>query len=343
MKSTASVIGLDIAKNVFVAVGRDDRGKVVWKKTLARDEVLAFFANLPPTAVGIEACSGSHYWARQLQASGHDVKLIAAQHTRAYVTGNKNDANDASAIAEARSRAATKYVAINTEAQQDLQMLHRARQALMDERKAMICRIRAFAHEYGKVFPKGVAKFRTGLIPWMADDNNGLSAMALDTLRDLVAQLDDKETRLQTYDRRIAEIAHSDEQAKRLLKVPGIGPLTATAIQATTVGAGDFSSGRDFSANLGLVPREHSSGGKQRLFGITKRGDHYLRTLLIHGARSALLRADGKNDRILRWALKLAERRGHNVAATALANKLARIAWALLAHGRSYAPQGLAA
>jgi transposase len=259
------------------------------------------------------------------------------------VTGNKNDANDAAAIAEARSRAATKYVAVNTEAQQDLQMLHRARQALMDERKAMICRIRAFAHEYGKVFPKGVAKFRDGLKPWLSDDGNGLSAMALETFRDLVAQLDDKETRLQTYDRRIAGIARADEAAKRLLEVPGIGPLTATAIRATVSCAGGFRSGRDFSANLGLVPREHSSGGKQRLFGITKRGDHYLRTLLIHGARSALLRADGKPDRILVWALKLAERRGHNVAATALANKLARIAWALLAHGRSYSPQGMAA
>ena len=343
MNTAAKIIGLDIAKNVFVVVGQNEYGKTVWKKTLMRDQVLTFFANLPPTPVGIEACSGSHYWARQLLAMGHDVKLIAAQHTRAYVTGNKNDVNDAAAIAEARSRAATKYVAINTEVQQDLQMLHRARQALMDERKAMICRIRAFAHEYGKVFPQGVAKFRSGLKPWMADDGNGLSAMARDTLRDLVAQLDDKEMRLQTYDRRIVEIARSDEPAKRLLEVPGIGPLTATAIQATTVGAGDFSSGRDFSANLGLVPRAHSSGGKQRLFGITKRGNHYLRTLLIHGARSALLRAEGKDDRLLCWALKLAERRGHNVAATALANKLARIAWALLAHGRRYLPRGTAA
>jgi transposase len=343
MNTTASVIGLDIAKNIFVAVGRDGHGKVVWKKTLHRDGVLAFFANLSPTPVGIESCSGSHYWARELQALGHEVRLIDAQHTRAYVTGNKNDANDAAAIAVARSRASTKYVAVNTEAQQDLQMLHRARQALMDGRKAMICRLRAFAHEYGKVFPKGVAKFRAGLNPWLADDNNGLSAMALETLRDWVAQLGDKETRLQAYDRRIAAIAKADEGSKRLLEVPGIGPLTATAIRATISGAGDFKTGRDFSANLGLVPREHSSGGKQRLYGITRRGDHYLRTLLIHGARSALLRAGRKkDDRLLRWALGLSERRGHNVAAVALANKLARIAWALLAYGRHYVPQGMA-
>ncbi len=338
MKSTASVIGLDIAKNVFVAVGRDLHGKVVWKKTLARDEVLAFFANLPATAVGIEACSGSHYWARQLNALGHEAKLIAAQHTRAYVSGNKNDANDAAAIAEARSRAATKYVAINSQAQQDLQMLHRARQALVEEKRAMVCRIRAFAHEYGQIFPLGVAKFRAGLTQCLAADDNGLSGMALETLRELLAQLDDKETRLQAYDRRLAEAARANEPAKRLMEVPGIGILTATALIASIADATEFNSGRDLSANLGLVPREHSSGGKQRLFCITKRGDRYLRTLLIHGARSALRWADGKADRILRWALKVAERRGANVAAVALANKLARIAWAMLAHGRDYQP-----
>jgi len=338
MNTTASVIGLDIAKSVFVAVGRDARGKVVLKKTLARDEVRAFFDNLPPTPVGIEACAGSHFWARELGGMGHEVKLIAAQHTRAYVTGNKNDANDAAAIAEARSREATKYVSVNTEAQQDLQMLHRARQALVEEKRAMVCRIRAFAHEYGKVFPLGVAKFRAGLSPWLADEGNGLSAMAMETFRDLVAQLDDKEQRLQTYDRRLAKAARTDEKAKRLLAVPGIGQVTATALVATVADPRDFKQGRDLSANLGLVPREHSSGGKKRLFGITKRGDRYLRTLLIHGARSALRCANGKEDRILVWALRLAERRGFNVAATALANKLARIAWAMLAYGREYQP-----
>jgi transposase len=222
-------------------------------------------------------------------------------------------------------------------------MMHRARQALVEEKRAMVCRIRAFAHEYGQIFPLGIPKFRARLTLWLTDEGNGLSAMALETLRELVAQLDDKETRLQDYDRRLAEVARTHEKAKRLLKVPGIGIITATALVASVADGADFKRGRDLSANLGLVPREHSSGGKQRLYSITKRGDRYLRTLLIHGARSALRWADGKDDRLLRWAQTLAERRGTNVAAVALGNKLARIAWALLVHGRDYQPNYVAA
>lgn len=337
MNRTAKVVGLDIAKNVFVGVGQDERGKIVLKRKLSRAQVLEMFANIAPCAVGIEACAGSHYWARTIQGYGHDVKLIAAQHTRAFVTGNKNDTNDAAAIAEARSRAATKYVPINTEAQQDLQMLHRARQALMVERTAMICRIRAFAGEYGQVFPLGVAKFRSGLRAWLADDGNGLSGSALETFRDLIEQLDDKEKRIDAYDQRLTHAA-KDERALALMEIPGVGKITATAILAAVADANHFDSGRDFAANLGVVPREHSSGGKQRLYGITKRGDTYLRTLLIHGARSALRSAGDKPDKLLCWARKLAERRGRNVAAVALANKMARVIWALLAHGRSYVP-----
>ena len=338
MNATAKVIGLDIAKNVFVAVGHDAQGKVVLKRTLSRDAVLSTFANMPAATIGIEACAGSHYWARELNALGHDAKLIAAQHTRAYVTGNKNDTNDAAAIAESRSRASTKYVPINTEAQQDLQMLHRARQALMQERIAMICRIRAFAGEYGQVFAVGVAKFQSGFDAWLADEKNGLSGSAIATFTELKAQLDDKDARIDVYDKRLAQAAREDTRAIRLMEVPGIGKLTATAVLATVANAHHFDNGRDFAANLGLVPREHSSGGKQRLFGITKRGDTYLRTLLIHGARSALRCAGDKPDKLLRWAQKLAERRGVNVAAVALANKMARVIWALLAHGRAYVP-----
>jgi transposase len=328
---------LDIAKAVFVAVGQERNGKRVWQRNLKRNEVLRTFRELPPMEVGIEACAGSHYWARELIALGHDVKLIAAQHTRAFVTGNKNDTNDAAAIAEARSRSSTKYVPINTPEQQDLQMLHRARSALMAERIAMINRIRAFAYEYGQVFGLGVASFRNGLMAWLADPKNGLSGSALATFRELKEQLDDKDQRILAYERRLNQAAKA-ETAQRLMAVPGVGPLTATAVMASVADARHFRSGRDFAANLGLVPREHSSGGKQRLYGITRRGDSYLRTLLIHGARSALRCAGNKSDRQLRWASSLAVRRNANVAAVALANKTARVIWAILAHGRTYVP-----
>jgi transposase len=337
MNANANVIGLDIAKEVFLATGRDLRGKEVWRRKLKRREVLPTFRLLPPTAIGIEACAGAHYWARELIALGHDVKLIAAQHTRAFVTGNKNDTNDAAAIAEARARSSTKYVPINTPAQQDLQMLHRARSALMSERIAMINRIRAFAGEYGRVFGQGVARFRDGLMAWLADPENGLSGCALTTFRELKEQLDDKEMRILAYERRLKQAAKV-EVAQKLMEVPGVGSLTATAVMASVVDAHHFRSGRDFAANLGLVPREHSSGGKQRLYGITRRGDSYLRTLLIHGARSALRCAGNKPDRQLRWASSLAVRRNFNVAAVALANKMARVIWAILAHGDSYVP-----
>ena len=337
MNVNAKVAGLDIAKQVFVVVAQDRNGKREWQRKMKRCEVLRTFRELAPMAVGIEACAGSHYWARELSALGHDVKLIAAQHTRAFVSGNKNDTNDAAAIAEARSRSSTKYVPINTPAQQDLQMLHRARSALMSERIGMINRIRAFACEYGQVFAQGVAKFRAGFMAWLADPENGLSGSALETFRELKEQLDDKEQRILAYERRLNQAART-ETAQRLMEVPGVGPLTATAVMASVADPRHFRSGRDFAANLGLVPREHSSGGKQRLYGITRRGDSHLRTLLIHGARSALRRAGNKTDRQLRWASSLAVRRNFNVAAVALANKMARVIWAILAHGRTYVP-----
>lgn len=336
MNTNAAVIGLDIAKNVFMAVGMDVRGKVVLKKKLSRHEVLPFFTNVPKSAIGIEACAGAHYWARELNKLGHDARLIAAQHVKGFVTGNKNDTRDAAAIAEIRARASTKYVAINTEANQDLQMLHRARQALMSERRALLCRLRAFAHEYGRVFPTGVARFRKDIRAWLDGSAHGLSGMAQAILRELLSEFDDKEARLADYDQRLDQAARESSQAKRLMAVPGIGKLAATAILASVADPHHFGSGRDMSANLGLVPHQHSSGEKERLLGISKRGDAYLRTLLIHGARSALRAAGEKPDRCLRWASALAKRKGMNVAAVALANKMARIAWALLAHDRDY-------
>ena len=338
MNRTAKIVGLDIAKSVFAAAGVDAHGKIVFKRMLSRGDVLKVFANVPVTSIAIEACAGSHYWARELQKQGHEVRLIAAQHTRAYVAGNKNDMNDAVAIAEARSRAKTDYVPVNSEAQQDLQMLHRIRQALIVDRTAVINRIRAFAAEYGQVFPEGVARFRAQFRDWLADENCGLSGSAIDTFRELHEQLIDRETRIDAYDKRLTQAVKDDARATQLMEVPGVGKITATAILASVADARHYDSGRDFAANLGIVPKERSSGGKQRLYGISKRGDTYLRTLLIHGARSALRCAGDKPDKLLCWAKKLAERRGYNIAAVALANKMARVIWALLAHGRVYVP-----
>jgi transposase len=338
MNRNAKIVGLDIAKNVFAVGGIDEHGRAVFKRIISRGEVLKTFANITPTSIAIEACAGSHYWARELQKLGHEVRLIAAQHTRRYVSGNKNDMNDAMAIAEARSRAKTKYVPINTEAQQDLQMLHRTRQALMVDRTATINRMRAFAAEYGQVFAEGVAKLRVQFRDWLADERNGLSGSAIATFRELQEQLADREVRIDTYDKRLTQAVKDVARAAQLMEVPGVGKITATAILAAVADPRHYDGGRDFAANLGVVPREHSSGGKQRLYGINKRGNAYLRTLLIHGARSALRCAGDKPDKMLRWAQKLAERRGYNVAAVALANKMARVIWALLAHGRAYVP-----
>ena len=338
MNRIVKIVGLDIAKSVFAIVGIDVHGKVAFKQMLRREQVLERFANMPVTSVAIEACAGSHYWARELRKLGHEVRLIAAQHTRRYVSGNKNDLNDAQAIAEARSREQTKYVPVNTEAQQELQMLHRTREALMQERTATINRMRAFAAEYGQVFPVGVAKFRAQFDEWIKEGNNGLSGSVVETLLELRAQLNEKEARINRYDERLTQAVKDDPRAGRLMEVPGVGKITATAILAALGDPRHYANGRDFAANLGLVPHEHSSGGRQRLYGITKRGDTYLRTLLIHGARSALRCAGDKPDKMLCWASKLAQRSQYNLAAVALANKMARTVWAILAHERSYVP-----
>lgn len=339
MKHSATVIGLDIAKHVFYAVGVDERGHEVLKRKMARNQVLEFFANLPAAKIGIEACAGAHYWARQLNALGHEIRLIAGQHVSRRVVGNKNDYRDAKVICELRGRPQTLYVPINTEVQQDVQMLHRVRQRLVENRTASLLQIRGLLGEYGMIFPQGPTALRKGLIAVLGGEHLGLSSGALETFCHLQTQLIALDTQVDECDERIRRLAREDEQVARLMQIPGIGPLTATALLAALGQARHFAAGRNFAANLGLTPHEHSSGGKQRLFGISKRGDRYLRTLLIHGARSALRCAEGKPDRTLRWALTLKAAKGFNVAAVALANKLARVAWALLAHGRRYEAQ----
>lgn len=339
MKYNAAVIGLDIAKNVFYAVGKDERGNEVLKRKMSRDQVLEFFANLPAAKVGIEACATAHYWARAINKLGHEIKLIAGQRVSRRVLGNKNDYRDAKAICDLRAEPETLYVPINTEAQQDVQMLHRVRQRLVENRTALMLQTRSLLGEYGLSFPCGATALRKGLKAVLGGEHHGLSSGALEIFAEMQSQLTLQDEWIDAYDIRIQRLSRQDEQVVRLMEMPGFGPLNSTAFIAALGDPHHFPSGRHFSANTGLTPHEHSSGGKQRLFGISKRGDCYLRTLLIHGARSALRCAEGKDDRLLQWALKLKETKGFNVAAVALANKLARVAWALLAHGRRYRAQ----
>lgn len=330
MKYSATTIGLDIAKHSFYAVGVDKGRHEVLKRKLTRAQVVTFFRAHPPASIGIEACAGAHYWARTLNALGDDVRLIAAQHVSRRVVGNKNDYRDAQVIAELRGNPEMPFVPINTEPQQAIQMLHRVRERLVTHRTALVLQIRGLLGEYGAVFAPGVRSLRLSL-----------SASALETFADLYEQLQQLDEQVRGYDQRIQLLAQQDETVARLMAMPGIGPLNGTALLASLGTARHFRAGRIFALNLGLTPREFSTGGKQRLFGISKRGDRYLRTLLIHGARSALRCAEGKPDRLLQWALRLKEAKGFNVAACALANKLARVAWALVAHDRQYQPQGV--
>ncbi|MGH8604283.1 MAG: IS110 family transposase [Gammaproteobacteria bacterium] len=331
-----TTIGLDIAKNVFQVHGVNGHGKVVVRKKLTRAKVLEFFANLSPCLIGMEACPGAHYWGREVMKLGHRVKLMPAQYVKAYLKGNKNDGNDAEAICEAVSRPGMRFVAMNTEAQQDLQMLHRIRHRLVGERTALINQIRGLLGEYGIVFAQGPGQVRRGLVRLLGDNEPGLSGFALELLSDLHQQLRELDERIAGYDARVQRACAADEPSRKLDALPGLGALTATAMVAAVGDARQFANGRSMAANLGLTPREHSSGGKQRLMGISKRGNTYLRTLLIHGARTVLRHAAGKTDRLSCWAVAIQARRGANVAAVALANKLARIAWAVLARDRSY-------
>jgi len=331
-------VGVDLAKQVFQVHGVDCQDKAVLRKRLKRDQVLKFFATLPRCLVGMEACGGSHHWARELQKLGHDVKLVAPQFVKPYVKGNKNDANDAEAICEAIGRPTMRFVAVKTVAQQDLQAVHRIRSELVRQRTAKANQARGLLAEYGIVVGRRVETLRRALPELLEDAQNGLSfdfRILLEALRQGLTYLD---KRAAAMDKQLHTPANDDPAAKRLQGIPGIGPITATAL-ACAVGDGKrFKRGRDLAAGIGLTPKQHSSGGKEKLLGISKRGDAYLRTLLIHGARSVLKVAGNKDDLRSRWLQQLCSRRNKNIAAVALANKNARVAWALLSKGLGYQP-----
>lgn len=333
-----TTIGLDLAKSVFHVVCFDEKHKEVSKRMLRRSQVLEYFIQCEPCVVAMEACAGAHYWGRELKKVGHTVKLIPPQFVKPYVMSNKNDYNDARAIAEASTRPGMRFVGVKTVEQQDIQALHRLRQQRVKERTALCNQMRALVAEYGIVMNKGVAAVRRGIPELLEDAENGLS----DRFRALLAQGYEQLTELgkhiDYYTQQVELHSRQNEQTRRLQALPGFGPIVSSVF-ASAIGDGRaFKCGRDVSASLGLVPRQHSSGGKDVLLGISKRGDKYLRSLLIHGARSVVIYAENKDDTLSRWINRIRERRGTNKAAVALANKLARMGWALLRNGTEYCP-----
>lgn len=331
-----TTVGIDLAKNVIQVHGVDKRGKTVLKKSLKRMQVLPFFANLPVCLIGMEACGSAHHWARKLQTLGHIVKLMAPQFVKPYVKTNKNDAADAEAICEAVTRPTMRFVPIKNGDQQAVLALHRARQSFVKARTAQANQIRGLLTEYGIVIPQGISHIATHLPDILEDGENGLPGV----FRQLIDRLD---LHLKELDHQIRELEiqiqawhRANEDSRKLAQIPGIGPITASALVASIGDAKHFADGRQLAAWLGLVPRQHSSGGKQTLLGISKRGDTYLRTLLIHGARAVIRVAERKTDHVASWLAGLMGRRNKNVAAVALANKNARAVWALLAQDREY-------
>lgn len=330
-----TTVGIDLAKNFFQIHGIDEHGKVLLKKQLRRDQMATFFINQQPCLIGMEACGSAHHWARKLQAMGHAVRLMAPQFVKPYVKTNKNDAADAEAICEAVGRPNMRFVPIKNIEQQAVLALHRARQGFVKARTAQANQIRGLLAEFGLIIPQGIGYIATRAPELIEDASNELPGAfrmlvqrLLDHLKELDRQVDELESQIQAWHR-------SSEASCKLAQIPGIGPITASALIASIGDAKNFDDGRQLAAWLGLVPRQHSSGGKSNLLGMSKRGDSYLRTLLIHGARSVIYRAGQKADPCS-WINAVVQRRNKNVAAVALANKNARTIWALLAHDRRY-------
>ena len=332
----ATTIGIDLAKSVLQVHGVDARGNAVVRKQLKRDQVLPFFGNLAACRIGMEACGSAHYWARKLEKLGHSVKLMAPQFVKPYVKTNKNDAADAEAICEAVSRPNMRFVPIKNGEQQAVLALHRARQGFVTARTAQANQIRGLLSEYGIVIPQGLSHVSKRLPEILEDGENDLPGVFRqllqrlgDHLRELHRQVGELELQIQLWHRQ-------HDASCRLARIPGIGPLTASALVASVGDAKSFANGRQLAAWLGLVPRQHSSGGKSVLLGISKRGDSYLRMLLVHGARAVIRVAEKKPGYADSWLARLIGRRHPNIAAVALANKNARIVWALLKHDRDY-------
>ena len=334
---TVAVLGIDIGKNTFHLIGLNERGAIILRVKLSRRQLEVRLANLPPCLIGMEACVGAHHLSRRLKALGHDARLMPARYVRAYLKGNKNDFRDAEAIAEAVQRPTMRFVATKTAEQLDLQALHRVRSRLVGERTAVANEIRAFLLDRGIAVAKGLNRLRTALPDILATRTDALSPRLLHVIEDLVADWRRLDERIEDVSLEIEGVACRDAGCERLMTVPGIGPIISSATVAA-IGTGDvFTKGRDFSAWLGLVPKQISTGDRTILGKISKRGNKYLRTLFVQAARVVLLRPRSWERQGLKpWIETAAKRLHHNVLAIALANKLARIAWSVLHHGRNF-------
>lgn len=329
-----TTVGLDLAKSVFSLHGVDAGGRVVLRKTVRRDKLMELVATLPPCRIGMEACGGTHQWARQFEQLGHRVGIMMARFVAPYRKSSKNDGNDAEAICEAVARPNMRFVPVKSAEQQAILSLHRVRQGYVEERTATINRIRGLLTEFGMVLPQRADEVRRAAVV-LAEQ---LPLLAREAIADLRAHLTYLDQRVTHYEQQPTALNRHCVPAQRLLTLPGIGPLTASAITASVASGHEFSNGRQFAAWLGLVPRQNSTGGKTRLGRITKRGDAYLRTLLMLGARAVLQKAPHKTDRLSRWALALRERRGYHRTVIAIAAKNARIIWVMLAKERDFVP-----
>jgi transposase len=336
MAQTIRVLGIDSAKLVCHVVGMDDTGHVGLRKRLARSAWRHFIATLPPIRMGMGACGSAHDWARCVREHGHDVRLIAPPFVRAYLKAPKHDTRDAEAIWEAVTRPTRRFVPIKQPEQPDLQALHRVRERLIKARTALVNEMRGLLLEYGIVLPQGMTKFRPSVVSTLQEEPCTLTALSTEMFWPLHGECLALETRLVYYDEQLAAIGRAHPECQRLQTIPGIGPVTATALVAAIGQATQFKNGRQLAAWLGLVPREHATGGKPRRLGISTRGNVYLRPWLIHGARATLRWVETKRDDRSRWLNALIERRGKHRAAVALANKNARMARALLVHHQEY-------
>jgi len=335
-KGKLAVLGIDLAKQSFQLHGVDDKGNTVLKRKLNRNKLSEFIVKLPPCIIGLEACGGAHYWTRVFELFGHKVKIIAPQFVKPFVKSNKNDSADAEAICEAIQRPSMRFVPVKSIEQQDIQSLHRIRSQIVARRTAQANQIRGLLMEYGIIIPKGISYIRKEIPMILEDAENELSFLFRELLGGLYDEMVHMDNRINIIERKLETICHQNEDCQRLLSIPGIGLLSATAMIAAIGDISVFKNGRELAAWLGLVPRQHSTGGKPTLLGISKRGDTYLRTLLIHGGRTVVRVSEKYQDKRNNWISNLSQRRGKNISAVAVANKNARIVWALLMNKTTY-------